>query len=146
MDELEDKQNENTKEPKDKNVGVGRSVALQQMLLSGFSGSESLSALRERLGIDADLWESWLRDGRLPGDMVRLSRGMAEMTAPWVWSSLLRQTDEGSIPAIKLFFELCGKEEQRGMGESGSLENREIADLRRELFGMRTPAVPGENA
>ena len=109
---------------------------LRQVLEAGFAGGESLTAVREKLDIDGETWESWLRDGGVPGDVVTLARAMAEMHAPWVWSSLLGLTGEGSIPAMKLYFELCKEKQMPSAG--GMLPDGEIDLLRREILGADT--------
>lgn len=114
--------------------GNERQRILQQMLDCGFAGKENLAALRQQLGVDGDTWEGWLRDGVLPGQVVRLSRSMAEMCAPWVWSSLLKLTEDGSIPAMKLYFDLC-KAEVAGGSENPKFGDAEVMRLRREIFG-----------
>ncbi len=106
---------------------------LQQMLDCGFAGNEDIDGFRKRLGLFGDTWEGWLRDGVLPGELVRLSRSMAEMCAPWVWSSLLKLTEDGSVPAMKLYFDLC-KAEAAGT-ETSAGPGGEILRLRREIFG-----------
>lgn len=108
-----------------------RSV-LQQMIDCGFAGEEDITSLRERLSLDEDTWEGWLREGVVPGQVVRLSKGMAEMYAPWVWASLLRQTEDGSVPAMKLYFELC-KGDTAGAETAGAVSS-EVLRLRREIF------------
>lgn len=110
---------------------------LRQMLDTGFAGGDSLTQLREKLGIDGKTWEAWLREGGMPGDLVSLSRAMAEMCAPWVWASLLELTKGGSVPAMKLYFELC-KEKNTAAGTDDT-GGREILALRQEIFGS-----PGE--
>ena len=106
---------------------------LRQMLDTGFGGGDSLTELRDRLGIDGETWEAWLREGGMPGDLVSLSKAMAEMCAPWVWASLLEMTKDGSVPAMKLYFELCkGRETAVGSDSTGE---REILALRQEIFG-----------
>ena len=118
---------------------------LRQMLDTGFGGGDSLTELRERLGIDGETWEVWLREGGMPGDLVRLSKAMAEMCAPWVWASLLELTKGGSIPAMKLYFELC--KEQDSMAGTDAAGEREILALRQEIFGGAVRAGEGpENA
>lgn len=107
-------------------------LVLQQMIDCGFAGDEDIASLRERLSLDGDTWEGWLRDGVLPGQVVRLSRSMAEMCAPWVWSSLLKLTEDGSVPAMKLYFDLCKSEVAGG---SGGNADGEVLRLRREIFG-----------
>lgn len=114
--------------------GNERQRILQQMLDCGFAGKENLAALRQQLGVDGDTWEGWLRDGVLPGQVVRLSRSMAEMCAPWVWSSLLKLTEDGSVPAMKLYFDLC-KAEVAGGSENPKFGDAEVMRLRREIFG-----------
>lgn len=108
---------------------------LRQMLDTGFGGGDSLAELRERLGIDGETWEAWLREGGMPGDLVSLSKAMAEMCAPWVWASLLELTRDGSVPAMKLYFELC---KEKGGPAAGGSGEREIAMLRQEIFGGQT--------
>lgn len=106
---------------------------LRQVLEAGFAGGESLTAVREKLGIDGETWEAWLRDGGVPGDVVTLAKAMAEMCAPWVWSSLLGLTREGSIPAMKLYFELC---REKQLPEAGRVQpDREILMLRQAVLG-----------
>lgn len=114
-------------------AGAADTSILQQMLDCGFAGDEDIAAFRERLGLFGDTWEGWLRDGVLPGELVRLSRSMAEMCAPWVWSSLLKLTEDGSVPAMKLYFDLC-KAEAAGT-ETSAGPGGEILRLRREIFG-----------
>ena len=108
---------------------------LRQMLDTGFGGGDSLTELRDKLGIDRETWETWLREGGMPGDLISLSKAMAEMCAPWVWASLLEMTKDGSVPAIKLYFELC-KERTTASG-SDSTGDREVLALRREIFGRQ---------
>lgn len=107
---------------------------LQKLLDTGFTGEMDMAAFRERLSLDGDIWEGWLREGRLPGEVVRLSKGMAEMYAPWVWASLLKLTADGSIPAMKLYFELC---KQDTTAVATGLPDGEILQLRREIFDER---------
>ncbi|MBE6614567.1 MAG: hypothetical protein E7631_04595 [Ruminococcaceae bacterium] len=116
---------------------------LREILEAGFAGGESLTSLREKLGIDGETWERWLRDGGMPGDIVSLARAMAEMCAPWVWSSLLGLTKEGSIPAMKLYFDLC--RERAPASVSGMPGDREVAMLRREILET-AGSVPKEPA
>lgn len=114
---------------------------LRQMLDTGFGGRDSLAELRDRLGIDGETWEAWLREGGMPGDLVNLSKAMAEMCAPWVWASLLELTRDGSVPAMKLYFELCKEKGGQAADNSGE---REITMLRQEIFG--TQAAGGAEA
>lgn len=117
----------------DRGVDTERKAELlREVLETGFAGGISLGALREKLGIDGETWERWLRDGGMPGDMVSLSRAMAEMSAPWVWASLLSLTKEGSVPAMKLYFELCKEKHPPGAGDYGP--DRELLNLRQEIF------------
>jgi hypothetical protein len=105
---------------------------LRQVLEAGFAGGESLTAVREKLNIDGETWESWLRDGGVPGDVVTLARAMAEMCAPWVWASLLGLTRDGSVPAMKLYFELC--REKTPAASADTAGDRQIAMLRHEIL------------
>ncbi|MBQ8400435.1 MAG: hypothetical protein IJX14_00750 [Clostridia bacterium] len=114
---------------------------MQQILEAGFAGGAGLTELREQLGIDGDTWEAWLRGGSVPGDLVSLSRAMAEMCAPWVWASLLELTRDGSIPAMKLYFALC--REQNPTPAAGFCDNREIMTLRQEIFGRQESGAGG---
>ena len=105
------------------------------MLDAGFAGGGSITELRDRLGIDGDTWEAWLREGGMSGALVSLSKAMAEMCAPWVWASLLEQTKDGSVPAMKLYFELC--REKPSAASSAVSGDPEILALRQEIFGRQ---------
>lgn len=107
---------------------------LQELLDTGFTGDADMAVFRERLSLDGDIWEGWLREGRLPGEVVRLSKGMAEMYAPWVWASLLKLTTDGNVQAMKLYFELCKQETAAAVA---GLPDGEILQLRREIFDER---------
>ncbi len=108
---------------------------LREILESGFGGEGDLRTLRDSLAakdqLDKAGWEDLLRDGTLSGEVLRLGRAMAELYAPWVWASLLAETKDGSIPAMKLYFELCKARESEGGGvgmDSG------IQALRQAIF------------
>lgn len=118
-----------------------QTALLREVLEAGFAGGESLTSLREKLGIDGETWERWLRESGMPGDMVSLARAMAEMCAPWVWSSLLGLTREGSIPAMKLYFELCREKTPAAPAETAG--EQQIVMLRREILEAApdTPAA-----
>ncbi len=107
---------------------------LQELLDTGFSGETDMAVFRERLSLDGDIWDGWLREGRLPGEVVRLSKGMAEMHAPWVWASLLKLTADGNVQAMKLYFELC---KQDTAAVIAGVPDGEILQLRREIFDER---------
>ena len=117
-----------------------QTALLREVLEASFAGGQSLASLREKLGIDGETWERWLREGGVPGDMVTLARAMAEMCAPWVWASLLGLTRDGSVPAMKLYFELCRDRTPAASAETAG--DRQIAMLRREI----REAAPGGSA
>ncbi len=113
---------------------------LREILEKGFGGEGDLRTLRDGLAAQDKLvredWEDLLRDGALSGEVLRLGRAMAELYAPWVWAALLSETREGSIPAMKLYFELCkardtGREGEGGMGIDGGIQA-----LRQAIFAQ----------
>lgn len=120
-----------------------RSQVLQEILEAGFARGDTLAALREKLGIDRELWERWLREGGMPEDIISLSKAMAEMCAPWVWGALLEQTRDGSIPAMKLYFELC--KDNGSTGTTVPAGDPAVAALRQEILYTPSAADGGQH-
>ncbi len=118
---------------------------LREILEKGFGGEGDLRTLRDCLAAKDCLaledWEALLRDGSLSGEVLRLGRAMAELYAPWVWAALLSETREGSIPAMKLYFELCKGRDTAREGEGGMGIDGGIQALRKAIF-----AGPGSGA
>ncbi len=125
---------------------------LREILEKGFCGEGDLRTLRDCLA-DSDRmpeqdkparegWEEVLRDGNLSGEVLRLGRAMAELYAPWVWAALLGETKNGSIPAMKLYFELCKTRDTSRDSEAGGVGiDGGIQALRQAIF-----AKPGSGA
>lgn len=104
---------------------------------SGEKGSSEmvLDQLLEQLGIGAEDWETWLREGGLTEEIVGLARAKAGVHAAQVWGTLLRLTEEGSVPAIRLYMDLW-KERGNGGGTAGTAgADAAVAGLRQEIFG-----------
>ena len=79
-------------------------------------------------------FSEWIRDGRFGEYAAALARGFAEANAPYVWESLLSETREGSIPAIKLYFEIWNK--YRGSAPEGTAGPPwSLSTMRAEIFG-----------
>ncbi len=118
-----------------------KETLLREILEKGFGGDGDLRALREKLAVADGEWEAVLRGGTLSGEVLRLGRTMAELCAPWVWGSLLRETKDGSVSAMKLYFELC-KPREESQTDGVTMEG-EIAALRQAIFAPQT-GVTGE--
>lgn len=74
----------------------------------------------------------WIRDGKFAEYAAALARGFAEADAPYVWASLLAETKKGSIPAIKLYFEIWNK--NRSPAKDPEIP-AELTAMRDEIFG-----------
>lgn len=88
--------------------------------------------LAER-GVGEDEFLSWLEDERFASYLYRMAERDAASKAPEVWQRLYSEATDGNIRAIKLYFDLCGREED----PSGTPEEDAFAieTVRRELFG-----------
>jgi hypothetical protein len=72
-----------------------------------------------------------VRDGRFSEYAAALARGFAEADAPYIWTSLLNAAKGGSIPAIKLYFEIWNKKHGTDPPEIPD----ELLAARDEIFG-----------
>ena len=107
---------------------------------AGLSGSATVDTIR-RYGWHAIL--DRLRTGSLGRDAAALARETARLFAPEVWRSLFDMIREGSVPAVKLYMELC-KDVSGGEREPETRETGAIRQLREAIFTDTPPsAEPG---
>ncbi len=100
------------------------------MIRSGKSGREVL----EEYGVDESEYLSWIEEGGFAAMAARLAGGFAAADAPYVWNVLLELIRGGSVPAIRLYFDMRAKkmaaDPQAVPGRIDSLQS-----LRSAVFG-----------
>lgn len=101
------------------------------MIRSGKSGREVL----EEYGVDEREYLSWIEGGGFPAIAERLAGGFAEADAPYVWNALLELIRGGSVPAIKLYFELRAKKSSGGELQSAMTRGDAMQSLRNAVLG-----------
>ena len=79
-------------------------------------------------------FSEWIRDGQFGEYAAAFARGFAQANAPYVWESLLSETREGSIPAIKLYFEIWNKCRETASGSAAG-PPWALSAMRSEIFG-----------
>jgi hypothetical protein len=92
------------------------------------SGKELETILREN-DVSDEEFTSWILDGSFRDYVSHLARGFAEADAPLVWGSLIENAKKGSVPAMKLYFDLQNKK-SAARADVGW----EIEALRRGIF------------
>lgn len=88
--------------------------------------------LAER-GVGEDEFLSWLEDERFAAYLYRMAERDAASKAPEVWQRLCSEATDGNLRAIKLYFDICGRE--RAPTEEPEEDTFSIETVRRELFG-----------
>ncbi len=95
---------------------------------------KTLDEILAEFSVTDEEFIGWIRDGRFAEYAAALARGFAEANAPYVWSSLLSEIREGTIPAIKLYFEIWNK--NRGAASDAAVgPGSSLAAVREEIFG-----------
>ena len=93
--------------------------------------NDPLAEILSRLGICEDEFAEWVRDPVFREYTASLARDFAEADEVNVWKSLLDLIKGGSVPAIKLYFDL---QSRRTSAQRRALSD-EIGELRRDIFG-----------
>lgn len=81
-------------------------------------------------GISDEEFIRWVRRGSFSEYAASLAKGFAEADAPYIWSSLTDMAKKGSVPAIKLYFDIWNR---KSTGR-GTVDG-ETEALRLDLFG-----------
>lgn len=97
---------------------------------AGFAGCATVETIR-RFGWEAIL--HGLRALSLGSSAAGLAREAARLFVPEVWHRLLGMIAEGSVPAVKLYMELC-KDASGGEREAENRETGAIRQLREAIF------------
>jgi len=104
-----------------------RQAAVAYAMVRSGKGIDDI--LREN-DVSDEEFASWVLDGSFRGYASALARGFAEADEAYIWNSLLEAAKKGSIPAIKLYFDLQNKKSTAQTNVGG-----EIGVLRHEIFG-----------
>ena len=78
-----------------------------------------------------DEFAEWVRDPSFREYTASLARDFAEADEVNVWKSLLDLIKGGSVPAIKLYFDLQSKR----TSSQRRVASDEVIELRRDIFG-----------
>jgi len=93
--------------------------------------NDPLEEILSRLGIGEDEFAEWVRDPSFREYTASLARDFAEADEVNVWKSLLDLIKGGSVPAIKLYFDLQSKR----TSSQRRVASDEVIELRRDIFG-----------
>ena len=92
--------------------------------------TDPLEEILLRFGVDEDEFTDWVRDPVFREYTASVARDFAEADEVSVWRSLLALIKGGSVPAIKLYFDLQNRKTSKyRTADTG------ISDLRRDIFG-----------
>ncbi len=108
-------------------IGKRQSDVAYAMVRSG----KPIGEILEEFAVSDEEFTEWVRDGRFSEYAASLARGFAEADAPYIWTSLLNTAKGGSIPAIKLYFEIWNKRH----GTDPPEIPEELSAVRDEIFG-----------
>lgn len=92
----------------------------------------SLEDILERDCVTEEEFAEWISEGRFTKYSAELAAGFAEVDAACVWKVLLKLAKDGSVPAIKLYFDLSMKKSAANRSEKG---NMTLDCLRQTVFG-----------
>lgn len=118
------------REPVDSN-GKEISAKQSEVALALVTGDGETHEILDEYGVSEDEFTSWIRDAGFRDHIDSLARDFAEAGVYEIWKSLMKHAKEGSVPAIKLYFEMKNKR----VTESRSGISPDINDLRRDIFG-----------
>ena len=104
-------------------------------------GEQAFDEVMKEYEVGEEEFTDWVRDGRFTEYAASLARGFAEADAPYVWKDLLDLTHNGSVPAIRLYFDILNKKPAVSKTEPSVEE--EIAGLRKGVFSD-SEAEPGK--
>lgn len=96
-------------------------------------GEGSIAELMERFGVDESEFAEWICGGRFTEYAMSLAKGYAEADAPYVWRTLRDLIHGGSVPAIRLYFDLLAKK-QGGVSGDRQAVSAELSGLRESIF------------
>ena len=105
-------------------------------------------------GYSPDVFSRFTSDSRFCEDALSYARGLIRAHAPFVWLALLKSAISGNTTAIRLYFDIfgrdigssCGKDCGKNCGNSDNCCDAaalEIMGLRSELFGGRDAEAGG---
>lgn len=103
------------------------------MLRSG--SGKNIGKILDGCGIPESDYLRWVQSGEFPALALPLSRSLAQSEAPLIWRSLLDMAKDGNTTAIRLYFDIFGRDMGESPNRTGDPGNAEISSLRSELFG-----------
>lgn len=107
-----------------------RAVLPEEFVRAGLSGCPTTETIGH---IGWDRLFSRIRSAAVGGDAARLARETARLFIPEVWRHLLDMIRKGSVPAAKLYMELC-RDDAGGEDTLCCREDGAVRALREEIF------------
>ena len=106
-----------------------REAVVRALVTTGGSRADVLA----EAGVTEAEYLGWVTDGAFPAEVASLARRWAEAEAPFVWRDLLALTRSGSVPAMRLYFDLSGK--RAAERSAPSYPSAQLEALRADVFG-----------
>ncbi len=99
-------------------------------------GGKALGEILTEYSVSEEEFTKWVLDGRFSEYAEALARGLAEVSAPYIWSVLVDEAKQGKIPAIRLYFDVWAKNHSSATKTvESALPSAQLESLREELFG-----------
>ncbi len=95
-------------------------------------GGRMLDEVLEQYGVSETEFIGWVCSGQFTEYAAMLARGFAEADVAYVWKELLGLVRDGSVSAIRLYFDLLNKKPSARGGER--LNVTELSGLRESIF------------
>ena len=96
---------------------------------------KDIGRILDGCGISEGDYLRWVQSGEFPALALPISRSLAQSEAPLVWRSLLDMAKDGNTTAIRLYFDIFGRDVGDCQNRVSDPGKAEIIGLRSELFG-----------
>lgn len=96
---------------------------------------KDIGRILDGCGISEGEYLRWVQSGEFPALALPISRSLAQSEAPLVWRSLLDMAKDGNTTAIRLYFDIFGRDVGDSQNRVSDPGKAEIIGLRSELFG-----------
>ncbi len=99
-------------------------------------GGKALEEILAEYSVGEEEFTKWVLDGRFSEYAEALARGLAEVSAPYIWSVLVDEAKQGKVPAIRLYFDVWAKNHSSVQRTGVSaLPSAQLESLREAIFG-----------
>lgn len=112
------------------NESISADPRMVRLAYTMVTSGRTVAELLEEHGISEEEFTAWVLDGSFAECAAGVTTKMCKAYTPYFLFSLLDCARNGSVPAVKLFFELFWKK-----SDGASSADSEIETLRADLFG-----------